>query len=371
MVADKDVAGAAAPVAAVERQQAFVVVGAGRSGTSAVTRGLDAIGIDLGNHLKAGTAKNARGFFEDRELLEVIYRLREALGFKRSGAGVGIVPRDAYERPEIQPILDEAVRVLRTRFGDRPLWGFKAGGAFSFLPFFERVFQSLDVDVRYVLALRNPLSVAHSRRKVSLRRGSQINTDLEFLARIVPGFREAARHPLVVVEFDHLMADAEGELSRLAESLGLELTTERRRGIEAYARDFLSVDLRHHAAGEAELRASSQVYPLARDAYLLLADVARGERRLSEPDFWADWAEIERAHAQLAPILSHVDALEAELRATRHGLAGAPLWLRDVMRHAWHKRRTTRSVEAVSGAATDTATEPLSHERRRTGSGKA
>jgi hypothetical protein len=41
---------------------AVVVLGAGRSGTSAATRGLQALGVDLGDRLRPGGGKNPTGF---------------------------------------------------------------------------------------------------------------------------------------------------------------------------------------------------------------------------------------------------------------------------------------------------------------------
>ena len=58
------------------RSRAIFVVGAGRSGTSAITRGLQALGVELGDRLKAPTDKNPTGFFEDRDLLRIAKRMR-------------------------------------------------------------------------------------------------------------------------------------------------------------------------------------------------------------------------------------------------------------------------------------------------------
>ena len=62
-------------------QKAIVVLGPGRSGTSALTRAVAALGVELGGNLKAGTSKNARGFFEDLDILELNYDLHEAFDF--------------------------------------------------------------------------------------------------------------------------------------------------------------------------------------------------------------------------------------------------------------------------------------------------
>ena len=44
-------------------QCAIVIVGVGRSGTSAITRGVQALGVELGGHLRPGGGKNPTGFF--------------------------------------------------------------------------------------------------------------------------------------------------------------------------------------------------------------------------------------------------------------------------------------------------------------------
>lgn len=320
----------------------IVVLGAGRSGTSALARGLAALGVELGDRLKPATRKNARGFFEDQDFVAINYRLRDVFGLKRSGAGVQAVPPAWFERPEVEPILGDAVRSIRTRFADAGTWGFKAGGVLGFLPFWERVFAAAEQEPHYLLALRNPLSVAGSRTKVSLRRGLQANSDLEFLARVVPYFRLAAERPLVVVDYDRLMGDAKAELTRVAQAFGIAITPAVEAGLVAYAGEFVSDDLRHHVHSEADLRSDERVVPLARDAYLLLAEVARGERTLASASFWEDWARIEAAHADMAPLLRHIDALEADLRRSREGVAGVPLLARDLIRKWWFERRGSR-----------------------------
>lgn len=314
------------------RQRVVVVVGAGRSGTSALTRGIGALGVELGDRLKPGTRKNAKGFFEDQDFIDINYRLRDAFGIKRSGAGVSVVPPERFEADDVAPIFDDAVALIRRRFADVDPWGFKAGGVLSFLPFWERVFEEAGQRPHYVLALRNPLSVARSRAKVSLRRGIQENSDLEFLARVVPYFSRAARHPLAIVDYDRLMRDAKGELLRVAGALALPVTAEVEAEVDRYAGEFLSGELRHHSFGENELRAHPRLNPLARDAYLALFRLASGETTLQSDDFRAEWARIERAHADLAPLLRHIDGLEAELRRQRTGVVGAMVLARDYLR---------------------------------------
>ena len=50
------------------QKNVFIVLGVGRSGTSAIARGLKALGIDLGNMLRPAADANPKGFWEDAEI---------------------------------------------------------------------------------------------------------------------------------------------------------------------------------------------------------------------------------------------------------------------------------------------------------------
>ena len=60
--------------------RAVIVLGMHRSGTSAVTRGLECIGAHLGDDLlPPSEAENPRGFYEDVPLLELSEQVLETL----------------------------------------------------------------------------------------------------------------------------------------------------------------------------------------------------------------------------------------------------------------------------------------------------
>lgn len=302
-----------------DRDKVVVVVGAGRSGTSTVTRGMQALGVRLGDRLKRATRKNPRGFFEDADILDINHRLRQTLGFRRSGAGVGVVPRDAFDDERLEPMFRKAVAIINSRFSGQGLWGFKSGATLSFLPFWERVFEETGQQAHYVLALRNPLAVAQSRRKVSARRGVQCVTDLEFLARVVPYLRRAAQRPFAVLEYDRLLDDPKAELAQAGWLLGLEPSETQDAALDAFASEFVSRGLRNHRFVAEDLDAAPDVLPLARHAYRLLATLARRDRIVINDGFWRSWEWIEYAHGSMTPALGHIDTLHAtsQLRSFR------------------------------------------------------
>ncbi len=315
------------------RRRAVVVVGVGRSGTSAITRALQAIGVELGDDLRPGRGKNPTGFFEDRSLAAITNRLKKALGIR--GPSVELLEPKRWEAPAIRDLRTEAVATIERRFGRYPVWGFKHGRTLRLLPFWCEVFRVLDMDVRYVVAIRNPLSVARSRARLDRRRGQQGKSDLEWLVTAVPYFRMLRERPLVVVDYDLVMADPVGQIERLAAALELPLTPETRAAMRTYAEQFLQPGLRHNQFTDLELARDPRVNPLTQDAYRWLHGLATDRISRRSPELWEDWERIERALAELGSVLLYIDALEGELRHAK----ASPLGPLQALSGIWRKLR--------------------------------
>lgn len=300
--------------------RAAVVIGAGRSGTSAITRALSAVGVELGDNLKPARGKNPTGFFEDQELLALNKRLRRELGVRADS--VAPIDDRQWQRPQIRALREQAIEVIQRRFGDEPLWGYKYGRTLRLLPFWEAVFEELQLDVRYVVAVRNPLSVARSRVKLDGRRGRQAHSDMEWLISIVPYFRRIRSRPFLVVDYDEVMLDPMAQLERMAGLLRVTRDKTIEASMQAYAERFLRPGMQHSRFTPEDLLADENVNPLTRDAYLCLRRLATDELTPDAAAFWEAWVGIERRFEDLIPVLRHVDLLEAELRRAKWHPAG-------------------------------------------------
>ena len=315
----------------VRRNTAVVVLGAGRSGTSALTRGMQALGVNLGNRLRRGRGKNPTGFFEDRDLLSINKRVKRALGI--TGESVRLIPPSQWDSPQVQRLRRRAVKTIERRFGTSPLWGFKYARTLRMLPFWEAVFRELDLEVRYVMALRNPLSVARSRAQLDRRRGVQVKSDLEWLVNVVPYFRTAAQRGLVVVDYDAVITSPIAELERVARSLRIELTPQTEAAIKSFATDFLVLGMRHSQFGIEDLEGSHDIDPLVRDAYRRLHQLAYDEITTDSELLWKDWQRIEQGLAARAPVLEYIDTLLDDLRRAKRDPRGPFQALPEVLRY--------------------------------------
>jgi len=299
------------PAAQTEpRPTAIAVVGVGRSGTSAITRGVQALGVELGDHLRPAGAKNPTGFFEDQDLLAINKRLKRLLRIR--GDSVRLIERDEWRAPAVRALQQEAIATVRRRFGAHPLWGYKYARTLRLLPFWSEVFTAVPVDVRYVVALRNPLSVARSRAKLDPQRGTQEQSDLEWLVNVVPYFRELRAHPFVVVDYDLVLADPAAQLRRVAAALALPGTPQREAALGAYAGEYLRPGMRHSVFADRDL--DGRVNELTAAAYRWLRRLATDDGTAADAARWSEWEAIEQRLAALAPVLRHLDRVQAELR---------------------------------------------------------
>jgi hypothetical protein len=310
-------------------QTAIVVLGAGRSGTSAITRGVQALGVELGDDLRPPGGKNPSGFFEDQGLLAINKRLKRALGIR--GDSLRLVEDAEWATPGVRALHEEAVRTIRERFGRHRLWGYKYGRTLRLLPFWEEVYGSLELDVRYVVALRNPLSVARSRAALEPRRGTQEKSDLEWLVNVVPYFHLVRRRPFVVADYDRVMAEPEPQIRRLAARLALTVDAAVEASIRSYASAFLKPGMRHSRFTVEDLERDARVNELTREAYRWLQRLATDGAAEGDEQAWREWGRIESRLTSLAPLLRHIDRVEEDLRhAQRHPLgplqAAPQLW---------------------------------------------
>jgi len=318
-------------------QCAIVVLGVGRSGTSAITRGLGALGVDLGNRLRGATLlKNPTGFYEDTDLLRINKRLKGILDVR--GDSVRLLEADWWRQSAVEQLQAEAVATVRRRFGNSPLWGYKYARTLRFMPFWVRVFAAAEIDARYLMAIRNPLSVARSRARLDPWRGTQEQSDLEWLVNVVPYFRAVRERPFVVVDFDLFMADPAAQLERVAHALDLPLGPQTRAAIQAFGSEFLDPGLRHSRHDANDLDRDPRVNGLTRAAYRWLYRLAIDGVDPQSPEIWTDWQRIEEQLLAMEPVLRHIDRVADSLRFARWNPLG-PLqsipWLWHELKRQW------------------------------------
>jgi len=226
--------------------QVVIVIGMHRSGSSALMRALSYLGVELGEELLEARPDNPRGFWEDKELLEINELLLKACGLRWDSCKYPQV--DGFQ-PEVRRLRERAIERFRGKLSCGGNFGMKDPRMIRLLEFWHGVFRELGVSPCYVLSLRDPLSVAES---LFRRNGfSRAKSLCLWLSHYLLPWGEYAPFLKVVVSYDQLMSQPGEELERVARRLGLR----REPGVvERMQQEFLDPALRHACYSEERLR---------------------------------------------------------------------------------------------------------------------
>lgn len=316
-------------------RRVFVVAGMHRAGTSVVARGLQALGIDLGDRLMSADVRmNARGFFEDLDVVGIDDGLLEMLS--ADWKSIALLAGVDWGADDFAHARTEARQLLAARLARTGQFGFKDPRVPRVLPFWQRAIAEAGADDAYVIAVRHPLSVIDSltaRDGLDVRRSGWL-----WLTHILCALHYTAGRPRVVVDYDRVVAAPERELARIAQALGLSSTAPAVAGAPSYG-EFVSAALRHaeHAPGDL---AGRDVPPLVRDVHALAQQLARDEAGVNAADTTAVVATLFAGLTAFAPLLAYagsaeraadqVPRLEGELAWARASLAQASAYCDDL-----------------------------------------
>lgn len=264
----------------VERAAKLIVVlGMHRSGTSVITRGLQVLGVDLGDRLMPPAHDNEKGFWEDLDINALNIALLEAIG--HDWHTLTPVLAEELTTPVVEDFKLRALDMLRGKLSAGKPFGLKDPRIPRLLPFWQDVFAHLQVQVSYVIACRNPMSVARSLAK-------RDNFDLEkgyylWLEHMLFSLTRTVDQTRIVVDYDSVMEDPANQLRRIAQSLGLTFNPESQQ-FDEYRNHFLADSLRHTRYQADDLCLDKAVPPSVSALYKVLVGLAADAVRFDGPE---------------------------------------------------------------------------------------
>jgi len=275
----------------------IVVLGMHRSGTSAIARGLKALGVELGERLMPPIAENnEKGFWEDVDANNLDNDLLKHLG--HSWDSLGPIDRSVFLRDDLEGFRQRAVDLLREKLAGVTVFGMKDPRISRLLPFWQAAFEQVGATVGYVISARHPLSVARS-----LNRRDRMDAETSYflwLDHVAACVRDSKGAPRVVVDYDLLMARPEEQLRRVANVLELPFDPASD-DLKTYAREFLAEDLRHSSFGMEDLNLMSDILGQLLEGYRFLHRMARDEVSPDAPEVAAGFDAIIHRLGEIRP----------------------------------------------------------------------
>lgn len=339
------------------KNRLIVVLGMHRSGTSAITRGLQVMGVGLGDRLLPPMeGVNPKGFLEDADLKDLNELILNALGSNwHYLAPIGPTEVDVLYK---QGYFLSAVELLRKKMDAIPLFGFKDPRVAKLLPFWKEVIKHCELDASYVLAMRHPLSVIKS---LSIRDGFDATKSyLLWLDHTIESLAGATDEKCILVDFDRLIRSPDHELKRISNKFNMEIDP---KGLETYKAEFLDSKLRHTVYDLRDLILDEACPPLVRDIYSVLLKVASDEISLEDTGLQEKIAEWVVEHARLKPALMLFDRLYVQKMTAEQLIAEKKNIIDDLLNQVAEKEQTINGLlaqaaekeQTISGLLTQAA----------------
>ncbi len=189
-----------------------IVTGMHRSGTSAVTSVLEALGLYVGapEELTATSWENPRGFFERRDLRRICDGLlwgADADWWRVSGFSLDAIPESVLSEQQ------GTIKALADRLDAQRPWAIKEPRLCLLLPVFEALARRAVI----VQPIRHPLEVAHSLMR---RNGIPLCAGIALWERYNRAAATHSRgHARVTVDYARLVLEPRSECARIVEQL--------------------------------------------------------------------------------------------------------------------------------------------------------
>jgi O-antigen biosynthesis protein len=227
----------------------ILVLGMHRSGTSALTRVMNLLGVDLGNQLVAPREDNPRGYWEHEQIVEIHDALLAEFG--HTWYSPCLLPERWWLEPVVDKYRRRLLEVIERDFGQSPLWGLKDPRLTRLIPLWLSVLSEIELEPRFIIVVRHPLEVAKSLRN---RNGFPLVLGLlMWLKHNLQAERDSAGYRRVYVAYSDVLQDCHTCMSRISSKLEIEWS----HSVEEAQRDiasFLSVSLKHFDETDQDLQ---------------------------------------------------------------------------------------------------------------------
>ncbi|CAM3307764.1 tetratricopeptide repeat protein [Rhodothermus bifroesti] len=259
-----------------ESSQVVIILGMHRSGTSTISRILNLLGVYLGeaeDFLKPAP-DNPKGFWENKFFVEVNDEILRRLGSPADKEYTWSEPPIFYEGWErsnkFRDLKFRVIEFINKNMSKYKIWGWKDPRTCLTLPFWKDVIPN--DKIKYVVCLRNPLSVAKSlqkRNNFPLEKGLKLWFKYNML--ILKNIRSS---PKIIVNYEDVLNDKHRniQIEKIKKFIGIK----HKINLENI-NSFVEENMSHYHHNMQELLHLNNVNPMIKFLYFSLYVVSKHE----------------------------------------------------------------------------------------------
>lgn len=193
------------------KKQAVIVLGMHRSGTSAVMRLCNLLGVKIGGKVLPPKDDNEAGFWEHQDVVDLHEKILAEAGSSWDDTRSPL--KDLHEFSK------DLKKIIKRDFGNIPLWGVKDPRLSICLPLWIQVLKDLEVGPLFILVARDPKSVALSLQK---RDGFSVDKSLLLWSKYTLDSELNSRgYKRTFITFEQLTKDWKGTARKIATDLNI------------------------------------------------------------------------------------------------------------------------------------------------------
>jgi hypothetical protein len=268
------------------------------------------MGADLGDNFLPPDRHNKGGYWEDAEIQALNIEMLQAT--KCEWHHLASISENNVATLRTLGYQTRAREILRRKIGTAHVVGLKDPRITKLLPFWKEVFKTCDVEISYVLVIRNPLSVIQSlEKRDKLDPVHSLYLWLEYnIAALANGIGGLD----AIVDYDRLVQSPTKAVAILAKRLNLPTDSTE---MAAFENEFLNHKNRHSVYNLDDLVQDSLCPNLICKIYASMLSASASDGRLSyshleeEISLWS--AELDR----MQPLFHHIDSLFRQIEISR------------------------------------------------------
>ncbi|WP_163859864.1 hypothetical protein [Paenibacillus elgii] len=284
----------------LKKSRVICILGMHRSGTSVLTRAINLLGVDIGPSeqiIQPLAGNNPEGFWEHLGVVEIHEKILQF--FSSYWDTASPLPERWWQSKDIEPYKADLKKIISEQFLDKEIWSWKDPRTCLMLPLWQEILNELQLEINYVISLRNPLDVANSlvrRDNFSIDKSLGIWTlyTLSALYWTIDAKR-------TIIQFDDLLENWELTLREISDVLDIKWPVgEAEIELKENMNSFIKPRLRHSQSSLDDLLASNIPKP-AKDVFKLAIEACFNKALLYSLDFnkqilelYADYAEYSR-----------------------------------------------------------------------------
>ncbi|MFB9768467.1 sulfotransferase family protein [Lactiplantibacillus modestisalitolerans] len=267
-------------------QQAVLILGSGRSGTSVMTRSLNLMGISLGtDHLLAPSKKiNPKGYFENKDVIKIHKALGSKIRYRPAAEGY-------YDHSQIKADRVALTNYLKTFFANQSYLAIKDPRMNDYIQLWQHVLSDINVAPAEVILIRNPLDVVASNSRAWHR-----DTTLamrQWQVRTLLSLRDTLPQSRILITYEELFDQPLATLKRIATKFNLPWPADEA-ALQAKLDDFIDPNLQTSDSGESlsAFETRTDVAPDIKALYILARQAAADPEFFASTDFQQRIAEL-------------------------------------------------------------------------------